>query len=62
MKYNKIGDIIKIDGVLLEVIPAVDECEGCSFKNKDCLSVGMIGNCIENLRKDSTSVIFKKLS
>lgn len=58
---RKIGEVLTINGVTLEVVKC-EGCTGCYFDECDSAYAPaklIIGPCSDNRRSDNTSVIFK---
>lgn len=58
LKEYPINQIVKFNGIRLQVIKAVQGCRGCYFNNKEICPADIVGVCCPPWRNDK--IIFRK--
>lgn len=60
MKELKVGERVTIT---LEVVEAVNGCDGCFFdgRNGCCVAISLVMECVPKYRSDHKDIIFKEV-
>lgn len=58
IKINRVGSIVRYNGIRLQVIPQVDNCRGCFFRKEKSCHSEEVGACGSPFRADE--IIFRK--